>query len=260
MACKQDDLVDQFSKLSFNKEHESETDVDIPPNWLVMNPTKRGYSFRCPLPLNKLIAQNLSQTYFQRLLYIIEKENQIDDFHMRLGSSSHNGFNVDIQYKDVDTHSGPTTADICISCDTNNELSRASLIKTTSTTHIWLDAQLRNKFVLTPKRHIERLSEMTDEEMKQFWYDALVILNEVVCDYTSMIINHGKYRNHHHLHMKINIPQEQWNQKIEVKYEEKIKWMNDLFRSNSNILQQCFGDREFNQWSGIRNYQRQRKK
>ena len=240
MASKQDDLVDDLSKLSIKPEHETKTNVEIQPTWLVTYPNKLGYSFQCSLTLKQLIDQNLSQKYFQKLLYITEQENQIYDFHMQLNSSSHGSFKVDIRYKDVDKRRGPTKADVCMSCDISNALSQISLIKQTSTIRIWLDAQLRNKLIITPRRHIERLSEMIDEEMIQFWYHAQVILDEEGCNWSSIIINHGKYQTHHHLHMKINISEEQWNQCIKVKYAEKIEQMQQLFRSDSNIVQNVF--------------------
>lgn len=93
---------------------------------------------------------------------------------------------------------------------------------------------------------------MTDEEMTQFWHDTQAILDEEECDWQSMILNHGKYRNHAHLHMKINIEKHQWNGSIKMKYAEKIQQMQDLLTSDEHDnIQKYFGNREFNQWSGI---------
>ncbi|CAF2061583.1 unnamed protein product [Rotaria magnacalcarata] len=257
MATKEDDLIDEFSKLSTTTQNETKTDNVIDPAWLTAHSIKDGYSFWCHLTLKQLVDRQLSQKYFQELIFIIEKEKQIYDFHMRLYSKGQNGLTVDVLYKSVANNLGPDQGDVCISCDMNNPLSQLSLIKKNPTTNIWLDAQLRNKLIITPQKHIEKLSQMSDEEMTQFWQDAQVILDEEGCNWESMILNHGKYRSHSHLHMKINIKQTEWIRCIENKYKEKIQQMQDLFaceERNANI-KKYFGNRKFNKWSGIKQQQ-----
>ncbi|CAF3515136.1 unnamed protein product [Rotaria socialis] len=210
MATKEDDLADEFSKLSTKTQNEIKLGNGIDPTWLTAHSIKDGYSFWCQLTLKQLVDRQLSQTYFQELIFIIEKEQQIYDFHMRLHPKGQNGLTVDFLYKTAANKLGPDQGDVCISCDMNNPLSQSSLIKKNPTTCIWLDAQLRNKLIITPRRHIERLSQMSEEEMTQFWQDAQAILNEEGCNWETMILNHGKYRTHSHLHMKINIGQTQW--------------------------------------------------
>ncbi|CAF4745481.1 unnamed protein product [Rotaria socialis] len=229
MATKEDDLADEFSKLSTKTQNEIKLGNGIDPTWLTAHSIKDGYSFWCQLTLKQLVDRQLSQTYFQELIFIIEKEQQIYDFHMRLHPKGQNGLTVDFLYKTAANKLGPDQGDVCISCDMNNPLSQSSLIKKNPTTCIWLDAQLRNKLIITPRRHIERLSQMSEEEMTQFWQDAQAILNEEGCNWETMILNHGKYRTHSHLHMKINIGQTQWIRCIGNKYKEKIQQMQNLF-------------------------------
>jgi diadenosine tetraphosphate (Ap4A) HIT family hydrolase len=253
MATKQDDLVDKLSKLSVKEEHGTETSDEIDPSWLVSHPADSGCSFRCSLSFKQLTDQQLSQKYFQKLLNIIVKTNNITDFRMNLRLFRQRGLTVYISYNDANKQTGPVMGDVCISCDMDNPLSQLSLIKENSAIRVWLDAQLRNKLIVTPREHKERLLDMTDEEMTQFWHVTQAVLDEEKCNWTSMILNQGKYRNHFHLHMKINIDQNHWNQRIKKKYEKQLQQMQDLFTaSKDGTRQKYFGDRKFNQWSGIK--------
>ncbi|UJR18308.1 hypothetical protein I4U23_005210 [Adineta vaga] len=253
MATNQNDLSDKLSNLSIERQDRIENNDGIHSNWSIPHSIRDGSSFRCQLTLKQLIDRQISQRYFQELLYIIEQDNQILDFHMRLRPCRQEGLIVDFIYNDKEIRSGPVNGGVCISCDMDNKLSQLSSIQQNSTTSIWLDAQLRKKLIVTPKRHIERLSDMTDEEMILFWKDTQLILNEVGVNWQSMIINHGLYRNHFHLHMKINIEQNQWNQFIQNRYKDKIEQMNDLLSSSEdNPIQQYFGDRQFNHRSPIK--------
>lgn len=253
MAEKEYDISKGLAKLTLKSETLRNDDV-------VPKLTNSGYSFECSMSLDDLTNQRLTENFFQKLLDIVENQMKIDDFHMRLRNRKQHGFIVDIQYKDVDNRTGPVHGDTCISCDMTNDLSQFSLIKQNSTTRIWLDAQLRNKFIITPRRHIERLSEMSTDEMTKFWYDVQVFLNEEGCHWSSMVLNHGKYRNHFHLHMKINIDQQEWNRHIQKKYKEKIQRMTSLYEHDSGgIIQKNFGNRSFNQWSGISRFTDERR-
>lgn len=249
MAIKPDDLIDRFSQLSNNAPVPSA----IHSGWLVPYPTKEGYSFRCPLSLKELVNRKLIECYFRKLLFIITEEKHIVDFHMRLRPFHRQGLTIYVQYDNDDERSDPPQTSLCISCDMNNPLSKSSLLEEHSTTRIWLDGQLRNKLIVTPRRHIEKLSEMTQEEMLDFWRVTQVFLEQRQCPWQSMILNHGNYRKHAHLHMKINIKPEYWNRSIKNKYREKIQEMDQLLNHNDNTdLKMYFGGRGFNQWSGIK--------
>jgi diadenosine tetraphosphate (Ap4A) HIT family hydrolase len=254
MATKKDELVGKLSYLSIKTQQETDTNNGLNSVWLIPYSFKCGYSFQCPLTFRQLVDRQLSEKYVQELLFLTEQNNNIYDFHMRLRSQGQYGLTVEFIYKNADDQLGPVKGEVCSPCDTNSQLSKLSLIKQNPTTCIWLDAQLRNKLIVTPRRHIERLSDMTKEEMVQFWYDTQAVLDEEGCDWQSMDLNHGKYRKHFHLHMKINIEQHQWNQSIKKKYEEKIQQMQHLVkRTEQRPIKTYSGERKFNQWSTIMN-------
>ncbi|CAF3330565.1 unnamed protein product [Rotaria sp. Silwood2] len=254
MATKQDDFTDKFSYLSVKTQSGMSTNSEINSIWLIPYSFKCGYSFQCPLTFKQLIDRQLSQKYFHELLLVTEQNHKIYDFHMRLRSQGHYGLAVDFIFNNAEDQSGPVKSEICNWCDMNNQLSKLNLIKQNPTTCIWFDAQLKNKLIVTPQRHIERLSEMTEEEMKQFWKDTKVALDEEGCDWQSMTLNHGKYRKQFHLCMKINIDQHQWNQCIKKKYEEKIKQIQDLLKCNEHDpIETHSTDRKLNKWSEMRN-------
>ncbi|CAG8482370.1 3918_t:CDS:2, partial [Ambispora leptoticha] len=69
----------------------------------------------------------------------------------------------------------------------------------------------RNMFVVTPVRHIERLSECTDEEIFELFHFAVQLIGEETklsnshwagLQFEKMTLNHGNARNLEHLHLK----------------------------------------------------------
>ena len=249
MASELDGTIDRFSQLSIKSPVKNELD----PAWFIPQLSQQGFVFRCSLSLKELIERGWSEIYFRKLLTIVEEERGIVDFHMKMHLENRSALVVDFMYKSNQPRSGPVPAEVCISCDKENPLSKSSLLQENSTTRIWLDAQLREKFIVTPVKHIERLSDLTGEEMIAFWQSTQSFLDQERCFWQSMILNHGTYRNHAHLHMKINIHPRLWHQHIRRKYAEKLREMDHfLNRSGTTSTEKYFGNRQFNQWSGIK--------
>ncbi|KAH3765502.1 hypothetical protein Pelo_2639 [Pelomyxa schiedti] len=94
---------------------------------------------------------------------------------------------------------------VCISCDLDNAISRSTFIGETEHHRMWLDAQGRDKLIVTPKKHYLSLSDFSDAELLDF---VLAIrrlcLDCRVHKVFSVIVNHGQYKNHAHIHAKIN--------------------------------------------------------
>lgn len=62
----------------------------------------------------------------------------------------------------------------------------------------------RPLLIVTPKRHVERLGTLTNEESVDLWRTALGIMRDFkLKNFENMIINHGNNRNHAHMHLKI---------------------------------------------------------
>lgn len=249
MTSELDGTIAQFSQLSLKSSAKNELD----PAWFIPQPSQQGFVFQCSLSLKELIERGWSETYFRKLLTIVEEERGIVDFHMRLRLENRSALLVDFMYKSNQPQSGPVPTPVCISCDKENPLSKSSLLHENPTTRIWLDAQLREKFIVTPVKHIERLLDLTGDEMIAFWQSTQSFLDQEGCFWQSMVLNHGTYRNHAHLHMKINIPPRLWDQRVRRKYGGKLRQMDHfLNRSGTNSTEKYFGHRQFNQWSGIK--------
>ncbi|CAF3271914.1 unnamed protein product [Rotaria socialis] len=226
----------ELSKLSIMNQQSASIDDTMNSDLSIPYSIKLGYAFQSQLPLEQLIDQRSIQSYLQGLLFMIEEKSKIYDFQMRLRNQDPDGFTVIFIHKDVNNYSGPVQYDECIFCDLNNKLSQISLIKQNPTTCIWLDIKLRNKLVVTPRQHIERLSEMSEEAMTSFWHDTQVLLDEEGCDWKSMVLNHGKYRHHAHFQMKINIDEYQWNERMTRKYEEKLMHIKHLLEYDEDNI------------------------
>jgi diadenosine tetraphosphate (Ap4A) HIT family hydrolase len=66
-------------------------------------------------------------------------------------------------------------------------------------TNVWIDAKGRRALIFTPKRHVERVSELSPEE----WVDLLGLVARFATGATRAVINHGSLQNHAHLHLKL---------------------------------------------------------
>ncbi|CAG8821284.1 26051_t:CDS:1, partial [Dentiscutata erythropus] len=110
----------------------------------------------------------------------------------------------------------------CLSCDFGSETNKVSRIEFPTTTsdntkkllNPWLDAKARSMFIITPVRHVERLSECNDEELFSIFHLATQILDEETkvskapwggMRFIRMTLNHGNSRNLEHLHLKISV-------------------------------------------------------
>ncbi|CAD7695554.1 unnamed protein product [Ostreobium quekettii] len=122
---------------------------------------------------------------------------------------------------------GPVKAARCMSCDLECPLSvgilgdelermkpsedpipcsRDSLVKEQNGMRCWLDAKGRDKLIVTPIRHVRSLAELSDKEAGNMFLVAVDLLQELrLADFQSLILNHGTWQNHAHLHLKVNI-------------------------------------------------------
>jgi diadenosine tetraphosphate (Ap4A) HIT family hydrolase len=59
-------------------------------------------------------------------------------------------------------------------------------------------------WVITPKQHLERLSELSQPQLIDLFRTAAAVVAEMGCSsFNTMILNHGDSRNHAHLHLKV---------------------------------------------------------
>ncbi|CAH1759340.1 3406_t:CDS:2 [Entrophospora sp. SA101] len=130
------------------------------------------------------------------------------------------GFYVKITEVDKSRHP-PQPRFHCISCDQESETNKISKLNFPTNTHdslklhnLWLDAKARPMFIVTPKRHLERLSQCNNQEIFSMFYLALQILEQEVrlskaywnnIRYIGMTLNHGIARNIEHLHLKVKV-------------------------------------------------------
>ena len=135
---------------------------------------------------------------------------------------------------------GPLTTTRCMSCDLSCPLavgvggsslvdatSADSLLSETKLTRVWIDAKARPMLVFTPVRHVQRLSDLDDCE----FHDLLLSIHTALKTrglhgFQCAIVNHGDFRNHAHLHVKLRFPprvfenaSRQWSQDEQQKLE-----------------------------------------
>ncbi|CAG8440575.1 11933_t:CDS:10 [Diversispora eburnea] len=156
-------------------------------------------------------------SFFQNIITIIEKDKKMEHFKMTIHQNYH-GFFVKI----VENDTGPPSKVLnCMSCDLESETSKTSKLDYPLATkerfhNLWIDAKARPMFVITPIRHVERLSECTEEEIFSMFLLSIQTLEEEqrisgkngminFISFISMTLNHGNSRNLAHLHLKIRL-------------------------------------------------------
>jgi diadenosine tetraphosphate (Ap4A) HIT family hydrolase len=198
--------------------------------------------------LPELVKTNRAARYFRELINLFEYDTQQIDYHLKLRHhfKRHNQLDVMIYFGDPHRTSNPSPTSVCISCEPTHELSVASLLSERQYTRAWLDCRARAKLILTPIRHAERLSDLTDDdgEMEAFWRDAVELVDReaghIENYYPTIVLNHGKYRNHAHLHLKISFTDDVWNRLIVPNHREKIHQIKQLLQK-SDVVVDCLG-------------------
>jgi diadenosine tetraphosphate (Ap4A) HIT family hydrolase len=149
---------------------------------------------------------------------------------------------------------GPVIASECMSCDLEASLakgimgdeeaeaisssdalemkSRDTLLKEEDGCRVWIDAKGRPMLIVTPTKHVERINQMSDDEVYALmqtvvrWLDKFKILD----GFSGLVINHGLNRTHEHLHAKIKINFHAWKNAVRLdkglkeKFEAIERW------------------------------------
>ncbi|CAG8553309.1 5792_t:CDS:1 [Funneliformis caledonium] len=169
--------------------------------------------------------------YFRNITTTIEQEEKLLDFSFFLREiSTHNnstsdskedGFYVKVTQSDPKRFP-PDKRHNCLSCDKESETYIFSSLAYPSSTreevsichNSWFDAKARSMFIITPKRHVERLSDCNDQEIFSMFLLAVQIIEQETrlsnapwngIRFAGMTLNHGNARNIEHLHLKIKI-------------------------------------------------------
>lgn len=223
----------------------------IPMDWLVPQKVSNGWKFQCSTNLRVLVASNHAAHFFRSLLTLIEQDYHLENFHMKIqhrGTLS-NQMDVFIFFGEDQLTQPADSVTICSSCEVAHELSRTTLLSEQEHTYAWLDFRNRPKLIITPKRHIERLSQLQDEngEMNAFWSDIVQVIDRECeqmnpSNYPLLAINHGTFRNHGHLHLKIDIPKDYWNTTIAPRYKDKLEHLAQLLKQPASISA-CFTEK-----------------
>lgn len=159
-------------------------------------------------------------TMFRDLLLFLEERQSLEDFHVDVVARKKSpGFRLSLLHNPKRKRQlKPRLA--CISCETDNVVAQASLLKTTRFNRCWIDAKARPFFIVTPLEHVETFTALTDEQLVAFYADGIDLLRSELefLDATSRVelsqafnrltVNFGCYRNLAHLHLKIKMPAE----------------------------------------------------
>lgn len=180
------------------------------------------------------------------------------------------GWHVLVYHNEEEGRSGPLKVDHCMSCDLTCPLavgvlgydavpggltSADTLIHESEHTRCWLDAKARPMVVVTPKKHYERLEDLNDGELLDFWHTAVGVLDQLqLHDFVSMILNHGSYRNHAHLHLKVRVPYPLFSHAIsswDIELGDKLSRLRDFQRDLLPHQEQHHRDKRMRRSEGM---------
>jgi len=227
----------------------------IPAEWLIPFKLTHGWKFQCSTNLRNLVATNRAVSFFRQVVTLLEQDYHLVNFHLKIQHNRKNPDQLEVFVfcgeDQIQQKSEPVS--ICSSCDVAHELSQATLLSEQQYTYAWLDFRNRSKLILTPKRHIERLSELGDEngEMEAFWRDTVEVIDRE-CDnitelnYPVLALNHGTFRKHAHMHLKIDITKDIWETKIIPRHKEKLEYLGQLLKQTA-LVSACFTERHLQQ-------------
>ena len=148
---------------------------------------------------------------------------------------------AEVRYEIRGNLTAPLTQNSCLSCNTESEIAKASFVQETEHHRIWLDARGRSAYVLTPKRHVMSMTELTKEELASFWHDLSASL--IMQDFVHLEVNEGNCRKLPHLHLKAFLSNEQFQ-------AMKQKWSVEQQRKFDLIKKICEKEREKHEAAG----------
>ena len=219
--------------------------------WLVPQKLSNGWKFQCSSNLRELVASNHAGDYFRSVFTLIDEEYHLENFHFKIQHHRkvRNHMEIFFFFGDDQIKQAADPVAICSSCDINHELSRTTLLSEHEHTYAWLDFRNRPKLIITPKRHLERLSDLRDEngEMNAFWSDIVQVIDRE-CDqidelnYPTLAINQGTFRKHAHLHLKIDIPKDYWETTIALRHKDKLEYLAQLLKQTA-LISDCFTEK-----------------
>ncbi|MES1908340.1 MAG: hypothetical protein MHM6MM_001294 [Cercozoa sp. M6MM] len=188
--------------------------------------------------------------FWRHLVHYLGR-HELRNYHLRL-VQPRGQFEVQIFVKRDQSETTLRQRTACLSCpvsddtgssdsdiETQRALTQAVHWADTPLSRTWIDAKLRPSFVVTPKRHVERLDELTNEETLDMLCAIVAIIcfdndeaafaavtdsgdltlvsasNELRQRFRSVVINQGSCRNLAHLHAKIRFRTKDWQRRID---------------------------------------------
>ncbi|KNC54362.1 uncharacterized protein AMSG_10355 [Thecamonas trahens ATCC 50062] len=173
--------------------------------------------------------------FVDAVINVLEVDLGLVDYHWQLLLFKHavrgkkspiRAHGVRVYYGNVD-RDGPYNSGLtCLSCETASVEARQSFVTDNEEACMWLDAKGRPMWVVTPRRHVDALSECTAAEKMAIFQLAATGLGASVAAamakepagfrFSTLKLNHGTYRNWEHLHLKISLHGSNWRQVAEA--------------------------------------------
>ena len=224
--------------------------------------------------VNSNLSKNVVTFFRDVFQYMDQVENQ-SDFHTKiqekhLEDPNKTSFYCLVVYGDenrIGRRLRPRK--MCISCELGqNQVSDASFIRSTQTNRCWIDAKGRPYYIITPIRHVESFTNLSDLEIFQLYFDAFHLLfddlfpsshsfQEADCSsilsattaqlsqlhFVAIVVNFGGYRNLEHLHLKAQLSKQSFiSMQANWSHARFVNWTKTLsLASDPSIMSDLIG-------------------
>lgn len=189
-------------------------------------PSKYFCEFMQTTPKQEVIA------FFRAVAMELEDFRGLRDFHLKVRDGE-GDFRIEVFFGDNRPGPGVFQYEECIACCPDANLfvfqkpgmtaRECILDEFSQLPHAVckMDVKGRSGFAITPVRHVERMSELDDEELYVMWSAAAKLLIDIGIPFISLIMNHGIYRTSYHLNLKVWVENEAHRQYRETWGEER---------------------------------------
>eukprot|EP00250_Pteridium_aquilinum_P014567 c22065_g1_i1 orf=98-1078(+) len=202
-------------------------------------PSKDFCEFMETTPKEEVVA------FFRDVAGELEGFRQLVDFHMKIRDGE-GDFRIEVFFGEE--RNGPEVSpyDDCIMCCPDANLFVGQVPGMAAGECILeefsyrpyaicrLDAKGRSGFSVTPVRHVERMSDLDDNELYAMWSVAVRTVRHIGIPFVSLIMNHGTYRTLYHLNLKVWVDNELHEQYRSTWREDRKELWNRLQRCAVN--------------------------
>lgn len=186
--------------------------TDIHPGKMEIRHAKQHSKDFCKFILTTPKAEVVS--FFREVAEEIEDYCRISNYHVKVRNRE-GSFRIDVLYGEEKSGPELVLPGECISCFADAPLypgkepglNAGECILEEFSEQPYaicrMDTKGRSGFDIVPVRHVERMSDLNDDEIYALWHVAVTFLTQTNLPFISMVMKQGNHRNLEHFHVRV---------------------------------------------------------